>query len=45
MSRHRSIEAPKSDRKYSAKVEVFTNHWDPFFVGIAGKYGLSEQMR
>ena len=23
-------------------VEVLTNHWDPFFVNIAGKYGLSE---
>ena len=27
----------------SAEVDVLTNHWDPFFVGIAGKYGLSEQ--
>lgn len=23
-------------------VDVLTNHWDPFFVNIAGKYGLSE---
>jgi L-2-hydroxycarboxylate dehydrogenase (NAD+) len=23
-------------------VDVLTNHWDPFFVTIAGKYGLSE---
>ena len=23
-------------------VEVLTNHWQPFFEGIAGKYGLSE---
>jgi LDH2 family malate/lactate/ureidoglycolate dehydrogenase len=27
----------------TVEVEVLTNHWDPFFVGIAGKYGLSEQ--
>ena len=27
----------------AAEVDVLTNHWDPFFVGIAGKYGLSEQ--
>ena len=27
----------------SAEVDVLTNHWDPFFVSIAGKYGLSEQ--
>lgn len=26
----------------SATVEVLTNHWDPFFANIAGKYGLSE---
>lgn len=26
----------------TAEVEVLTNHWDPFFVAIAGKYGLSE---
>ena len=25
------------------EVEVLLNHWDPFFVKIAGKYGLSEQ--
>ena len=24
-------------------VEVLTNHWDPFFVTIAGKYDLSEE--
>ena len=24
-------------------VDVLTNHWDPFFVTIAGKYGLSEE--
>jgi LDH2 family malate/lactate/ureidoglycolate dehydrogenase len=24
-------------------VDVFTHHWDPFFVNIAGQYGLSEQ--
>ena len=24
-------------------VDVLTNHWDPFFVNIAGKYGLTEQ--
>lgn len=24
-------------------VEVLTNHWDPFFVNIAGKYGLDEE--
>lgn len=23
-------------------VEVLTNHWDPFFVNIAGRYGLDE---
>lgn len=23
-------------------VEVMTNHWDPFFINIAGRYGLSE---
>ena len=27
----------------TAEVDVLTNHWDPFFVGIAGKYGLSEE--
>lgn len=27
-------------------VDVLTNHWDPFFVNIAGKHGLTEeQMR
>jgi len=24
-------------------VEVLVNHWDPFFVKIAGKYGLNEE--
>lgn len=24
-------------------VDVLTNHWHPFFVNIAGKYGLTEQ--
>lgn len=24
-------------------VDVLTNHWDPFFVTIAGRYGLTEQ--
>lgn len=24
-------------------VDVLTNHWDPFFVNIAGRYGLTEQ--
>ncbi|MEH6636862.1 MAG: Ldh family oxidoreductase [Halioglobus sp.] len=24
-------------------VEVLENHWDPFFVNIAGQYGLNEQ--
>ena len=24
-------------------VDVLTNHWDPFFVTIAGRYGLSEK--
>ena len=24
-------------------VEVLTNHWDPFFVNIAGRYGLNEE--
>ena len=24
------------------EVDVLTNHWDPFFVEIAGKYGLTE---
>ena len=24
-------------------VDVFTHHWDPFFVNIAGQDGLSEQ--
>lgn len=24
-------------------VDVLTNHWDPFFVTIAGRYGLSEE--
>ena len=24
------------------EVEVATNYWDPFFVEIAGKYGLTE---
>jgi LDH2 family malate/lactate/ureidoglycolate dehydrogenase len=23
-------------------VDVLTNHWEPFFVNIAGKYGLNE---
>jgi LDH2 family malate/lactate/ureidoglycolate dehydrogenase len=27
----------------AAVVEVLTNHWDPFFVTIAGKYGLDEK--
>ena len=27
----------------TAEVGVLTNHWDPFFVGIGDKYGLSEQ--
>ena len=27
----------------TVEVDVLTNHWDPFFIGIAGKYGLSEQ--
>jgi hypothetical protein len=27
----------------TAKVDVLTNHWDPFFAGIADKYGLSQQ--
>jgi len=22
----------------TAEVDVLTNHWDPFFVGIAGKF-------
>jgi hypothetical protein len=26
----------------SEAVEVFTSHWDPFFVNIAGRYALSE---
>ena len=25
-------------------VDVLTNHWEPFFVNIAGRYGLSEAM-
>jgi len=29
-------------RKGDDQVDVLTNHWDPFFVSIAGKYGLSE---
>jgi len=28
----------------SEMVDVLTNHWDPFFVNIAGKYGLDEAM-
>ena len=24
-------------------VDVLTNHWDPFFVNIAGRYGLDEE--
>ena len=24
-------------------VDVLTNHWEPFFVNIAGKYGLDEE--
>jgi hypothetical protein len=24
-------------------VDVLSNHWDPFFVNIAGKYGLDEE--
>ena len=27
----------------SDTVDVLTNHWDPFFVNIAGKYGLDEE--
>jgi LDH2 family malate/lactate/ureidoglycolate dehydrogenase len=27
----------------SDMVDVLTNHWDPFFVIIAGKYGLDEE--
>lgn len=26
------------------EVEVLTNHWDAFFVGIAGRYGLTEAL-
>ena len=25
-------------------VDVLSNHWDPFFVNIAGRYGLDEEM-
>jgi len=24
------------------EIDILTNHWDPFFVNIAGRYGLSE---
>jgi len=24
-------------------VDVLSNHWDPFFVNIAGRYGLDEE--
>jgi L-2-hydroxycarboxylate dehydrogenase (NAD+) len=27
----------------SDTIEVLTNHWDPFFVNIAGRYGLNEK--
>ena len=27
----------------TGSVEVLTNHWEPFFVNIAGKYGLDEE--
>ena len=27
----------------SQEVEVLSHHWNPFFEGIAGKYGLSEE--
>ena len=30
-------------RKSDETVDVLTNHWDPFFETIAGKYGLSEE--
>lgn len=29
-------------RQDDVVVDVLSNHWDPFFVNIAGKYGLSE---
>ena len=25
-------------------VDVLTNHWEPFFVNIAGRYNLSEKI-
>jgi len=30
-------------QKNEQMVEVLTNHWDPFFVHIAGRYGLTEE--
>ena len=30
-------------RENAEMVDVLTNHWDPFFINIAGKYGLTEQ--
>jgi len=30
-------------RQNAETVDVLTNHWDPFFVNIAGKYGLDEK--
>lgn len=30
-------------RQKTETVDVLTNHWDPFFVNIAGKYGLDEE--
>jgi LDH2 family malate/lactate/ureidoglycolate dehydrogenase len=29
-------------REGEETIDVLTNHWDPFFISIAGKYGLSE---
>ena len=30
-------------QEHAETVDVLTNHWDPFFVNIAGKYGLDEE--
>jgi L-2-hydroxycarboxylate dehydrogenase (NAD+) len=36
--------AYESLQKDEQIVEVLSNHWDPFFVNIAGRYGLSEEL-
>jgi LDH2 family malate/lactate/ureidoglycolate dehydrogenase len=43
-----SVRVPGSEghaflQKDSDTVDVLSNHWDPFFVNIAGRYGLDEE--